>query len=94
MSQRCEDYPCCGHTDGLGCNWTPDYSNPHFLCDHENGECEVANMLDDIFEEDECDPHNSVCVEGDEPCRECKNYWLDFHADGMEDAWLDGSYEE
>ena len=20
----CEDYPCCGHTDGLGCNWTPD----------------------------------------------------------------------
>jgi hypothetical protein len=21
---RCEDYPCCGHTDGLGCNYTPD----------------------------------------------------------------------
>ena len=19
---RCEDYPCCGHTDGLGCNYT------------------------------------------------------------------------
>ena len=17
----CEDFPCCGHTDGLGCNW-------------------------------------------------------------------------
>ncbi len=23
MAQRCEDYPCCGHTDGLGCNWQP-----------------------------------------------------------------------
>ena len=22
---RCEDYPCCGHTDGLGCNYVPDY---------------------------------------------------------------------
>ena len=20
---RCEDYPCCGHTDGLGCNYNP-----------------------------------------------------------------------
>ena len=20
----CEDYPCCGHTDGLGCNYVPD----------------------------------------------------------------------
>jgi hypothetical protein len=20
---RCEDYPCCGHTDGLGCNYSP-----------------------------------------------------------------------
>ena len=19
----CEDYPCCGHTDGLGCNYSP-----------------------------------------------------------------------
>jgi hypothetical protein len=40
---RCEDYPCCGHTDGLGCDWVaPDYmSMPHGLCDHENGFCEV-----------------------------------------------------
>ena len=34
---RCEDYPCCGHTDGLGCNWTFDseaymdmISSPHY----------------------------------------------------------------
>jgi hypothetical protein len=24
MSRRCEDYPCCGHTDGMGCNYVPD----------------------------------------------------------------------
>lgn len=97
MTIRCEDYPCCGHTDGLGCNYTPDYSNPHFLCDHEVGECEVQNALDDIFDEmdeDQCDPHNSYCIEGDDPCFECREYWAEFHADGMEDQWLDGSYEE
>ena len=40
---RCEDYPCCGHTDGLGCNWTaPDYSNdPHLMCDHAAGVCDA-----------------------------------------------------
>ena len=21
LPYRCEDYPCCGHTDGLPCNW-------------------------------------------------------------------------
>jgi hypothetical protein len=21
---RCEDYPACGHTDGLPCDWQPD----------------------------------------------------------------------
>lgn len=43
MAIRCEDYPCCGHTDGLPCDWTPPTakSNPHWLCDHENGFCEV-----------------------------------------------------
>ena len=24
LMARCEDYPCCGHTDGLGCNYVPD----------------------------------------------------------------------
>jgi hypothetical protein len=23
MAARCEDFPCCGHTDGLPCDWTP-----------------------------------------------------------------------
>lgn len=44
-NERCEDYPCCGHTDGLGCNWVaPDYASmPHGLCDHENGICEEVD---------------------------------------------------
>lgn len=49
---RCEDYPCCGHTDGLGCNYSTDYYstpeyhnyiNLHYGCDHEAGWC-VANQ--------------------------------------------------
>jgi len=38
---RCEDYPCCGHTDGLGCNYVPDYDLLWMLamCDHEVGYC-------------------------------------------------------
>jgi ssDNA-binding Zn-finger/Zn-ribbon topoisomerase 1 len=40
---RCEDYPCCGHTDGLPCDWAPSNvtDNPHVLCDHEAGDCQV-----------------------------------------------------
>lgn len=45
----CEDYPCCGHTDGLGCNWTSEsvYNDPHLLCDHNTGVCEAE------YDEDE-----------------------------------------
>jgi len=37
----CEDYPCCGHTDGLGCDYTPDYEYiyKHIGCDHEAFPC-------------------------------------------------------
>lgn len=87
---RCEDYPCCGHTDGLGCDYVaPDYSNdPHLMCDHEAGVC-------DVWEDDECDPHNGHCVYDDADCEVCSDYWLDFHAGAMmEDAHLDGTYEE
>jgi len=43
---RCEDYPCCGHTDGLGCQttaamtgeyWSEGPGAVHLLCDHEAG---------------------------------------------------------
>lgn len=52
----CEDYPCCGHTPQDPCEpqWydKPDAfdttKNPHALCDHENGECDV-----DEYDEDE-----------------------------------------
>ncbi len=91
MTTRCEDYPCCGHTDGLPCNWTaPDYSNdPHLMCDHAAGVCDVWE------DEDECDPANGFCAYDSDDCGECRDYWLDFHAEAMmEDRWLDGSYEE
>ena len=32
MSQ-CEDFPCCGHTDGLGCDWvSPNEITPCPVC--------------------------------------------------------------
>ena len=57
---RCEDYPCCGHTDDNPCErqWydEPDAfdttKNPHALCDHENGECDVDYYEDEEYEDD------------------------------------------
>lgn len=52
---RCEDFPCCGHEPG-DCNgllYGSDEaikSDPHLLCDHEQGICEVE---DDEEEDDE-----------------------------------------
>lgn len=58
---RCEDYPCCGHTNDDPCERQPydepgyyDTSRPgneHALCDHANGECDV--YYDDDYDEDE-----------------------------------------
>lgn len=59
---RCEDYPCCGHTDGLPCDWTPpDHSSdPHALCDHEDGICEVWYDEEDDEDLDEDDEDEMV----------------------------------
>lgn len=49
---RCEDYPCCGHTDGLPCDWTytPEaqaHDEAHAFCEHVAGYCDVAWREDD-----------------------------------------------
>jgi hypothetical protein len=54
---RCEDYPCCGHTDDDPCGpqWydkpgafdTTIPGNEHALCEHEAGFCEVEADEDD-----------------------------------------------
>jgi len=32
---KCIDYPCCGHTDGLGCDWVSPNDNPAlWFCDN------------------------------------------------------------
>lgn len=74
---RCEDYPCCGHTDGDGCQTRPEhtsdfyYDNPQFL--HEPGSPEWYDAMDDLSEaEDEA--------------------WDD-NADTMEDQAKDWGYE-
>lgn len=74
----CEDYPCCGHTPSDPCDrqWydEPDAfdtrKNPHALCDHENGECNVE-------EYDECPD----C--GDTDCAGHEDNLTDVEADAM-----------
>ena len=49
MAQRCEDYPCCGHTPADPCEeqWYDREGafdterNPHALCEHEFGFCDL-----------------------------------------------------
>lgn len=51
---RCEDFPCCGHTlqDPCGPQWYDAPGafdttiNPHALCDHESGDCDVYEEED------------------------------------------------
>lgn len=52
---RCEDYPCCGHTDGLPCDYRPDYDAiwAHAGCDHAAGYCQVAEEEEDDYDEDD-----------------------------------------
>jgi len=34
----CEDYPACGHTDGLGCDWeSPNEDASLYFCMNEHG---------------------------------------------------------
>lgn len=55
---KCEDYPCCGHTDQDPCErqWYDkegafDISvNEHAFCDHENGICETDDEDDEAWE--------------------------------------------
>lgn len=60
---RCEDYPACGHTDGLPCDWVaPDYTQysvraaEHIGCDHNAGYCEYEEDEDDYEEGDDNGP--------------------------------------
>jgi hypothetical protein len=60
---RCEDFPCCGHTndDPCGVQWydepgafdTSRPGNEHALCEHEYGICDVEP--DDEDDEDDED---------------------------------------
>jgi hypothetical protein len=79
---KCEDYPCCGHTDQDPCErqWYDEPSafdtskpgNEHALCDHEAGICDVYEDVDDDEEEFECDlcsvttPHTHDKVKWDD----------------------------
>lgn len=54
MMNRCEDFPCCGHTydDPCGGSTYNPHTDPHLYCDHEVGFCE----LPDSYDEDDVEP--------------------------------------
>lgn len=70
---RCEDYPCCGHTDGLPCDWTytPEaqaFDRAHAFCDHEAGFCDAYPDEAHDYDYDDLD-------ENDVPwCYGCDSY--------------------
>jgi hypothetical protein len=63
---RCEDYPCCGHTDGDGCQTLPEHTSaywlnsPHLGCDHEAGICDAYDYdcCPDCGSDETCDEHD------------------------------------
>jgi len=67
---RCEDYPCCGHTEQDPCEpqWydapgafdTSRPGNEHALCDHGSGECDVPDPDEDEDEDLDDDEPNVV----------------------------------
>jgi hypothetical protein len=63
LPARCEDYPCCGHTDGLPCNWVPGPEiYKHAGCDHPAGICldEPEDDCDDDDQDDDLSDYEGV----------------------------------
>jgi hypothetical protein len=62
---QCDDYPCCGHTDGDGCQTLDTHSadywrtNPHLSCQHEIGICELDEWGDEDDEDELEDPRTA-----------------------------------
>ena len=61
----CEDYPCCGHTDGLGCDWvSPNEIQLCMVCAEaradrpyhtmHRGDCPTANKRKEAKAGSEC----------------------------------------
>ena len=66
--RQCEDFPCCGHERGDcdGSLYGSDESikaDPHLLCDHNTGYCEVWDREQDNEGDDDgwCPQHGWDC---------------------------------
>ena len=67
----CEDYPCCGHTDGLGCDWvSPNEVVPCDVCIEARANYPYHNRVVECPTERaravESVPADSVCDCGEE----------------------------
>ena len=94
----CEDYPCCGHTDGLGCDWvSPNEVVPCQVCidarksypyhDGWEGSCPTAREREEA-ESEAGVPADAIC----EGCGEqATRKWDDTYACGV--CWYDWKRE-
>jgi len=64
----CEDYPCCGHTDGLGCNYNTSYYQSK----------EYQNYINLHYGCDVCDTAESDCDDWCGNCGCCTYHCQDF----------------
>lgn len=74
---RCEDYPCCGHTNDDPCWPIPSdthdwYRDPHVSCDHEAGVCDADDNYgeDEFIDPKDCDHGNGSYAHDGSPCWE------------------------
>lgn len=75
MTIRCEDYPCCGHTDGLGCNWTPPtFENPEDFYEPGSPEYWDARWEREEDEDSHNYDHDDINDSGVPWCWGCDDY--------------------
>lgn len=81
-------------------NWMNDEGEPYMTAAELRFEAELDEQSaaeryldDDQFfgeEPEDCDPFNSYCVNDDDDCETCAQFWLEFHAEGaLEDAAME-----
>ena len=99
----CEDYPCCGHTDGLGCNWvSPNESQPCDVCFKARksspyhtmwaGDCPTEREQREVREEAEARkdvPAGKVCNCGDSATHQ----WNDGEFYTCKSCWDDDRFQ-
>jgi hypothetical protein len=72
---RCEDFPCCGHTDGLGCAWV----SPNEVSPVDNL---IAREVREVRRAEARAEFDARAVQGG-ACNDCGSVQIPASADGL-----------